>query len=217
MMKRVITTLIFTALFVGLIFAGVSSKNINNGNKVIIITTVDEIYPIYSITASNSDTSVTSGSPSDASVPTINAIKVYDANKVLTDIQINIGLNHFGYQSNDADERIKVPIRYASTINVTIEANALENQDQETANHVKKSDDPIVVDGSLKITTSADAADFEASANSTGNTVSVKAEYKSGLSVIAEQIAECTFDWDVTKLTAGDTYEAGVVVTYEII
>ena len=216
-MKRITLILLIATLILTSAFAFTSSRNIGSGDKIIVIVAIDKVYPIYSITASNEDTSVTSGETSDASSPSITAIKVYDANKVLTDVQIKIGLNHFGYQRNDADEKVKVPIRYANTVNVTIEANALENLDQDTANHVKKSNDPIVVADSLKATSTAASSDFEVSANSSGNTVNVKAQYKSGRSVLSEQIAECVFDWDVTTLTAGDTYQAGVIVTYEVI
>lgn len=216
-MKRVAVVLILITLILCSAFAYTNSKNATSGNKLIVVVTIDEIYPLYNITASNNDTSVTSGSSDGASVPSIRAIKVYDSNNQLTDVQIKIGLNHFGYENNDADERVKVPIRYANTVNVTIEANPLENENEDTANHVAKSSNPVVVDGSVKTTTSSSTTDFEVSANSTGNKVNVKAEYKTGLSVVSEQIAECTFDWDVTSLTAGDTYQAGVIVTYEII
>ncbi len=216
-MKRFAVILIIAVLALGCVFATVTGDNGEvttgtNGDKVIVTTDINVIYPVYMITASNGDVEVDSAS----SASEIAAKKIYNDSNELTDVQIDISLKHFGYQGNDTATNKKTYIRYAKNVTVTIEAKALENKSSNATGHVLKSANPTVIANGGNI---ANSADFASSNNVSDNKLEVLAEYKTGKRVgnaeFNQEIATCTFNWNVEELTAGDTYKADIIVTYE--
>ena len=215
-MKRFAVILIIAILAIGCVFAVSSQKPntnaVTSGDKVIVTTDIDVVYPVYMINASNGSTSKDAAA---SSFPEIDAIKVYNDAHELTNVQINIALRHFGYQNNEVDGSKMTYIRYAKNVKVTIEAKQLLNESDED-NHIKSSENPTIT----KNATIEDSADFTASNDVTGgNKLVVTASYITGKRVgnatFDQVISTCTFDWNVLDLTAGDTYKADIVVTYE--
>ena len=216
-MKRFAVILIIAVLAIGCVFAATGdSKNtesnlVTSGDKVIVTTDIDVIYPVYMINASNGNDNKDAAA---SSVPEIAARKVYNESNELTNVQIDISLRHFGYQNNEVNDSKKTYIRYAKTVTVTIEAGKLENKSSDDANHKQESAAPTVATNGGNL----DTKDFKSTNSPSGNKVEVKAEYLTGKKVgnatFDQVISTCTFDWDVEDLTAGDTYQADVVVTY---
>ncbi len=221
-MKKFAIVLMMALLVLGCVFAasGDSQKTddraVTSGDKFIVTTTIDTIYPVYMISGSNNAKTVWSATtPTDSNK--IEAIKVYDATThQLTDVQIEVSLIHFGYQENDTSKN-RTYIRYCNKVTITIEAKELINTLYGTslpAGHVERSNAPTVTaKEGIDSTT-----DFKDTVTSTDNKVTVVAEYLTGKKVgntsFDQSIATCIFKWKVEDLTAGDTYEADVVVTY---
>ncbi len=215
-MKRFAVILIIAVLALGCVFAatGDSQKtdgqNVTSGDKVIVTTDINVIYPVYMITASNGADTEDSASTAKE----ITARKVYDGTThELTKVQIDVALKHFGYLENDT-EKAKTYIRYAKNVKVYIVAKELKNTTTADG-HVASSSIPRIVTP----TTIPTSDDFAASATDVDNKLTVEAQYKTGKRVgnetFNQQIASCTFEWDVLELTAGDTYKADIIVTYE--
>lgn len=212
-MKKFAIVLMMALLVLGCVFAAAGdSKDANSGDKFVVKTTIDVIYPVYQIIGSNDTTTEASVHPS-ASVPEIEGKKVYTSGQ-LTNITIDVSLIHFGHKENDTTKD-KTYIRYAKNVTVTIEAKKLENTLTSLPDgHVDVSANPTVT-ASAGIT---ETADFKDTVTSSDNKVTVVAEYLTGKKVgnetFDQTIATCTFNWDVTNLTVGDTYKADVIVTY---
>ena len=223
-MKRFAVILIIAVLALGCVFAtagdsqNTAAQNANSGDSLVVTTTIGKIYPVYQIVASNNQTTVTSAkSPSSA----IEGILINDGDG----IQINIDLQHFGKAGNNLDSD-NASIRYYGSVEVTIEAGALINQMKgitkttspdtvTTENHVYMSATPTA--GTFTPITATD--NFSVTdTSSSSNKVTMKANYINGQKVETGTgvavISSGSFTWDISKLTAGDTYNANIKVTY---
>ncbi len=220
-MKKFTIVLMMALLVLGCVFAAsgdsqkTDSQTVTNGDKFIVTTTIDTIYPVYMISGSNgTDTVWSATSPTDSNK--VEAIKIYDSTtNQLTNVKINVSLIHFGYKDNDTSEG-RTYIRYSKSVTITITAKELVNTQSSPlpSGHVEKSNVPTVENATnIPLT-----EDFKDTVTSDGNVVTVVAEYLSGKKVgnaeFNQEIATCTFNWYVQDLTAGDTYEADVIVTY---
>ena len=223
-MKRFAVILIIAVLALGCVFAATNTKDApNNGDKFVVTTTIKTIYPVYEIVGSDGQTTG----------ETANSDKGEKIEGKLSDdgdhITITTTLNHFGMKDNDMNST-KTDIRYKGAITVTITASELINKttgltfsdassvaaNAEASNkHVYKSGLPTA--GTF---TNEKADNFTAACTNENNTVKVTATYTNGQKVPTSsdsvKIAAGSFDWNISKLTAGDYYEANVVVTYTI-
>ena len=223
-MKRFAVILIIAVLALGCVFADVDdSKNKNNNTGFVVYTTINTVYPVYEIVGSDGQTKdVTANSDMDQKIEG----KLSDDGDHIT---ITTTLNHFGMKNNDMSSS-KTDIRYKGAITVTITASELINKttgltfsdassvaaNVEASNkHVYKSGLPTAGDF-----TNNNDKNFTAVCTNENNTVKVTATYTNGQKVPTSsdsvKIAAGSFDWDISKLTAGDYYEADVVVTYTI-
>ena len=223
-MKRFAVILIIAVLALGCVFADVDdSKNKNNDTGFVVYTTIKTVYPVYEIVGSDGQTKdVTANSAKDQKIEG----KLSGNGDHIT---ITTTLNHFGMKDNDMNSS-KTDIRYKGVITVTIEASELINKTtgltfsdassvaanaEASNNHVYKSGLPTA--GTF---TNENADNFTAACTNENNTVKVTATYTNGQKVSTSsnsvKIAAGSFDWDISKLTAGDYYEADVVVTYTI-
>ena len=232
-MKRFALILIVAVLALGCVFADtavVTSKDANNNDKVIVYTKVKVVYPVYEIVA-------TEGQDSSAQANSSYTNNTIEAKTSTTDedkVSIKITLNHFGVTNNDMNELDttsgagKTDIRYNGSVHVSVEAKALElvtNGDynsvviSDTTNHVLNSELPSKSDANYAVTTLDNFSSIEDNeVTSAANKLNVLAKYNKGLKVetgkVSKSIASCVFTWDTSILTAGDTYEANVIVTY---
>ena len=231
-MKRFAVILIIAVLALGCVFATAgdsqktASQNANSGNSFIVETTIGTIYPVYQLLGNNNVTNVYS------------AATLGNANKITgmvdgDNVYIFVYLQHFGKVDNDLEPtKAKTDIRYKGSVTVTITAGALVNTSStnnkdangaeltaaNTVNadgHVYMSENPVV--SANFVATSG--TNFNSTIKSqSGNVVEVTAEYTNGQKVLtgtsAVTIANGTFKWDTSKLTAGDTYQANVKVEY---
>ena len=223
-MKRFAVILIIAVLALGCVFADVDdSKNKNNDTGFVVYTTIKTVYPVYEIVGSDGQTTG----------ETANSDKGEKIEGKLSDdgdsITITTTLNHFGMKDNDMNST-KTDIRYKGAITVTITASELINKTtgltfsdassvaanaEASNNHVYKSGLPTA--GTF---TNANDDNFTAACTNENNIVEVTATYTNGQKVPTSsnsvKIAAGSFDWNISKLTAGDYYEANVVVTYTI-
>lgn len=220
-MKKFAIVLMMALLVLGCVFAAsgdsqkTDSQTVTSGDKFIVTTTIDTIYPVYMISGSNgTDTVWSATSPTDSNK--VEAKKIYDkTTNQLTNVEINVSLIHFGYKENDTTKG-KTYIRYSNSVTITITAMQLINTKSSSlpTGHVMESKLPTVKDADDIDKTD----DFKDTVTSSDNVVTVVAEYLTGKKVGNETfnqvIATCTFNWNVVDLTAGDTYEADVIVTY---
>ena len=220
-MKRFAVILIIAVLALGCVFADTTpttSKNVNNGDKFVVKTTINKIYPIYSITGKNESENV-DGVHSSETAKEIEAIQNKNSTTgEVESVSINVSLKHFGYEKNDADAKKICAIRYTGKVSVTITADKLTNK-VTTTGHVQNSEIPTSSDISYATATTDFKASKGTSTSSATNVVVVDADYITGKKVggtTATEIATCKFTWDVTGLTAGDTYKANVTVTYTV-
>ena len=231
-MKRFALILIVAVLALGCVFADTAvdtSKDANNNDKVIVYTKVKVVYPVYEIVATEGQDSSAQANSSDTNNTIEAKTSTTDENKV----SIKITLNHFGVTNNDMNELStngagKTDIRYNGSVHVSVEAGALKlvtNGDynsakiSDTTNHVLNSDLPSKSAANYAVTTLDNFSSSEDNeVTSAANKLNVLAEYVKGLKVetgkASKSIASCVFTWDTSILTAGDTYEANVVVTY---
>ena len=241
-MKRFAVILIIAVLALGCVFADTvySGKNgkvvdynsaaSTPNNFILVDTTIDTVYPAYQIVA------YTSGSVSDATVVSgTNKNTITGDTSVEGKVSVKIGVQHYGWTGNDTAATTKKDIRYIGTVNVSVTAGELKNKDTSitviteankvsTNGHVYMSAAPTAAafgtlatvtdktDTSIKLLT---VTAGKTSANSTG----VSAKYENGQALTgtatATTIADgATFTWDTTKLTAGDSYEATITITY---
>ncbi len=240
-MKRFAVILIIAVLALGCVFADdtkvysgkdgkVADYNATaNKNTILVTTTIDTVYPVYQIVA------YTSGTASGATI--VSGTESYTiAGDTSTEgkVSVKIGVQHYGWTGNDTAASTKKDIRYIGTVNVSVSAGELKNKKTgiaeaaanvvSTDGHVYMSATPTATafsslssvndktDTSIKLLTVTAGT---TSANSTG----VSAKYENGQALTgtatATTIAEgATFTWDTTKLTAGDSYEATITITY---
>ena len=221
-MKRFALILIVAVLALGCVFADTVDKhNPTSGDKFVVKTTIGVVYPVYQIVGINETAAVTSATSSKAGNKEVEGILSNDGDS----ISIKVELQHFGYTGNLTTNAL-TDIRYKGSVNVTITANPLINQFEkdgtkitaDTDGHVFSSANPTV--GAFTGTTVDNFKSTCSDASTSSNEVLVKAEYTNGLKVATgsgvKAIANGSFTWDISKLTAGDTYKADVVVTYEV-
>ena len=218
-MKRFAVILIIAVLALGCVFAATNTKDApNNGDKFVVTTTIKTIYPVYQIvgTGNDSDEATSADSTSASEVEGI----VSEDGDTLT---INVKLQHFGKPSNDMDQTSLAAIRYKNKITVKISAGKLLNQTTGDG-HISESGDAengaFTGIGAAKDNFNSD------SVTSTGKSyVEIDCHYNNGLKVavdstgktgVVETIATGSFSWDISNLTAGDTYKADVIVTYTV-
>ena len=226
-MKRFAVILIIAVLAIGCVFAatGDSKKTddnaVNSGDKFIVTTTVAKIYPVYKIAGSNTINNVESNDATSASK--IEGLVSEDGNK----LTIYVAVKHFGKADNNMDTAYGlVDIRYFGKVTVTVTGYQLKNTNENvvaittanaasTDNHVYMSDLPTAGED-LKAVSGVN--NFTATASKSGNVITVEASYDNGKKVAtgsdAVTIADGSFVWDISELTAGDSYAADVVVTY---
>lgn len=211
-MKKIAIVLMMALLVLGCVFAATDSKNSTNNDKFVVKTTIGQIYPVYELVGKNTTASVTSAKA--AAAQEINGILSADGDS----LSIKVELNHYGVKNNDTETSTKVDIRYKGAVTVTITAGKLENQATNTTGRVEESELPTAGDFT---TYDAGVDNFTASSSKTNNKVEITATYENGKKVAtganAVKIADGEFTWDISGLTAGDTYKADVVVTYTIV
>ena len=220
-MKRFAVILIIAVLALGCVFAATNTKDApNSGDKFVVTTTIKTIYPVYQIvgTGNNSDKATSADSTSE-SVEEVEGIVSEDGDT----LTINVALQHFGKPSNDMGQTSFAAIRYKNKITVKISAGKLVNQTT-GAGHISESGD--AVNGAFTGIGTANDNFNSDSVTSTGKSyVEIDCHYNNGLKVavdstgksgVVETIATGSFSWDISKLTAGDTYKADVIVTYTV-
>ena len=219
-MKMFAVILIIAVLALGCVFAETT-------DKFKVKTTISKIYPNYSITGKNGTDSENVNS---ANASTVDADKkgTYEIEAIqnknsttgeVESVSINVFLNHFGYNENNSTKG-KCAIRYTGDVTVTVAAGKLTNS-VSTSGHVSTSGIPTLSNQKYDYITTDDfgAATGTPASVTDATAFGVTASYKTGKKVgdtNANTIASCTFTWDVTGLTAGDTYKADVVVTYTV-
>ena len=232
-MKRFAVILIIAVLAFGCVFAGtatgstVSGKdtasNGTNNEKFVVKTKIGSIYPVYQIvgTGSNSTTATSAAS----SYPEIEGVVSTDADGKEW-LSVSVELDHFGVTDNDLAKRAsKTNIRYKGAVEVTITAGTLINQRTNASStateYVYSSGDAVVGTTPWTAETFSETTDNFTCAlkgTATANTATFTATYANGKKVAtaknAVKIASGSFKWDITDLTAGDTYKADVTVTY---
>ena len=240
-MKRFAVILIIAVLALGCVFAdetkvysGENGKVVDynsttgkENNFILVDTTIDTVYPAYQIVA------YTSGDASGATVASGTSTHTITGDtSVEGKVSVKIGVQHYGWTGNDTAATTKKDIRYIGTVNVSVSAGELKNKDTNIAvaaantvstnGHVYMSAVPTatafttvtgVKVGNVDLLTVTKGT---ASSNSTGG---VTAKYENGQALTgtatATTIADgATFTWDTTKLTAGDSYEATITITY---
>ncbi len=219
-MKRFAVILIIAVLALGCVFAA-SSQNSTSGNKFVVTTTIDEIFPVYQIVGSN-------GSSSSATVTSAEASKAGEIEGKVTTVgssdylSIDVALQHYGLKDNVAGASDMVNIKYSGNVTVEIAAGALKNT-YETgtdtdSRHKMESGAAVVGDTAWTAYSDAKNTNFSATVTS-GNAAKVVATYSAkpvSTGDSAVTIATGSFKWDITDLTPGDTYEADVTVTYTV-
>ena len=240
-MKRFAVILIIAVLALGCVFAAstgddstnkVAGLNATSGDKIYVTTTIDRVYPVYQIIAytGTSETSGVTSASSESSANTITGEKTTNASTGDETVTVKVAIQHYGLEGNDASATKKTNIRYNGSVKVTVTATALVNQNSEaieqtTANtadskgHVWMSALPTATSFADKNTLTTYCTVTPATASE--NSASVTAKYSNGTvltGVDAKTIAnDCTFTWTTTNLTAGDSYEANITVTYETV
>ena len=230
-MKRFAVILIIAVLALGCVFAvstgddstnKVAGSNATSGDKFYVTTQIGRIYPVYQSVGYTGNEETSDDAVSDASgTNSVVGTKSVDNEKEY--LTVKVAIQHYGLENNNADSTNKVNIRYKGTVKVTVTAKELKNTDStveadalkvNSENHVFKSELPSVSANFVGKTT---IANLRVEPNTVSNNVaSVNAEYTNGLSVATGTIANgCEFKWETTNLTAGDHYQAEIVVTYE--
>ena len=222
-MKRFAVILIIAVLALGCVFAATNDTGngdtgvINptggtSGDKFVVKTTIKSIFPVYEIKGTGKD-SATATSGDDAEE--VEGILSEDGDY----LSINVSLYHYGKADNDmSTDAAKANIRYQGNVTVTISAGHLINQTSgvtsSSTDHVYESGDATV--GDIAWTKVGTYENFGAEVTS-ANAATVIAKYENGKKVAgttANEIAKGSFKWDISGLTAGDTYKADVTVTY---
>lgn len=220
-MKKFAIVLMMALLVLGCVFAAsgdaqkTDTNAANSGDKFVVTTTIGKIYPVYQIVGTNNNSgSATSVHPGDVTTDNkVKGILSEDGNS----ISIKVALNHFGKVDNDLDAgKAMTDIRYKGDVTVTITGYALINvsNTSDITEHVQSSAVPTA--GTFIAVTGI--ANFSATTDSSGNSATITAKYLNGKKVASgtgvQTIANGSFTWDISELTAGDTYEADVIVTY---
>ena len=217
-MKKFAIVLMMALLVLGCVFAasGDSQKTdkntANSGDKFIVTTTIGKIYPVYQIVGTNNASGSATSKHSTETLDKVKGILSEDGDK----ISIKVALNHFGKKENDLTKE-NTDIRYKGDVTVTITAGKLVNTiDDVSGGHIKESALPTA--GTF--TAVSDIDNFNATTAISSNTAIITAKYLNGKKVASgtgtsvQTIANGSFTWDISGLTAGDTYEADVIVTY---
>lgn len=213
-MKRFAVTLIIAVLALACAFAA-TSKNSTSGDKFVVTTTIQTIYPIYQIVGGGLDDALETWKEvtSSKTGPEVEGVVTDDQ------LSVAVSLEHFGKANNDTSSEGYVAIRYKNDIEVTIKAGKLINQTKGDG-HVAESDAP---ENTAFIATGKEANFYAEGVTTTGSdTVVIKCHYTNGKKVAEgiktpKDIAIGGFTWDISELTAGDTYKADVVVTYTVV
>ena len=240
-MKRFAVVLIIAVLALGCVFAAstgddstnkVVGSNAISGDKIYVTTTIDRIYPVYQIIAytGTSETSGVTSASSKSADNTIVGAKTTNASTGEETVTVKVAIQHYGLEGNNASATTKTNIRYNGSVTVTVEATALVNQNTEATEvsdankadskgHVWKTDLPTAT--KFTDTNTLKTYCTVTPATASGNSASVTAKYSNGTVLTgtdAKTIAnDCTFTWTTTNLTAGDSYEANITVTYETV
>ena len=237
-MKRFAVILIIAVLALGCVFADTvySGKNgkvvdynsvaSTPNNFILVDTTIDTVYPAYQIVA------YTTGTVSDATV-----VSGTNKNTITGDtsdegkVSVKIGVQHYGWTGNDTAATTKKDIRYIGTVDVSVSAGELKNKKTgitaaaanvaSTDGHVYMSDVPAATAFETVTGVKVNNVDLLTVAKGTtsSNSTGITATYVNGQALTgtatATTIADgATFTWDTTKLTAGDSYEATITITY---
>lgn len=218
-MKKFAIVLMMALLVLGCVFAasGDSQKTdtnaANSGDKFVVTTTIGKIYPVYQIVGTNNASGSATSKHESETLEKVEGILSADGNS----ISINVALNHFGKVDNDLDTgKAMTDIRYKGEVTVTITGYALKNvsNTSDTTGHVQSSALPTA--GTFTAVSSIE--NFEATTAISNNIATITAKYLNGKKVASgtgvQTIANGSFTWDISEFTAGDTYEADVVVTY---
>lgn len=225
-MKRIIITLLMVLLAFGFAFAATGdSKNATSGDSFVVYTIIKPVYPVYEIVGSNGQTAGITATSKTASRDIIEGKLSADGDY----ISITTTLYHFGKIDNDMDKG-KTNIRYKGVVHVQIEAKELNLETDgsisgktitDTTDHVLQSDLPIASSQNYSVTTLNYFTSAEdTSVTAADNKLNVLATYTNGMKVEtgteSKAVASCIFTWDISELTAGDTYKADVIVTYTV-
>ena len=233
-MKRFAVILIIAVLALGCVFAASTGDDSTNkvagttsGNKIYVVTTIGRVYPVYQIVAYTGDSEDASGSVtsaateySDTASNKIVGAKTTENGKEI--VSVKIAIQHYGLENNDASSSKIVDIRYNGTVEVTVEATALQNVSTGYATQAKAEAGKHAWETAVSSVTAFTEVDSKYCDVTAGTaktaSAAVTAVYGNGTVEIngaAQTIANgCVFKWDTTNLTAGDTYKADVVVTY---
>ena len=240
-MKRFAVILIIAVLALGCVFAAstgndstneVAGKNATSGDKIYVTTTIDRVYPVYQIIAytGTSETIGVTSASTKSSANTITGAKTTNATTGEETVTVKVAIQHYGLQGNDSTSTTKTNIRYNGSVTVTVQATALMNTNKDATEvseankadskgHVWKTALPTATKFTDKNTLTTYCTVTPATASE--NSASVTAKYSNGTVLTgtdAKTIAnDCTFTWTTTNLTAGDSYEANITVTYETV
>ncbi len=217
-MKKFAVVLIIAVLALGCVFA-------ESNHSFKVTTKIGEIQPVYKIVGTNDDNKSAESSADGANE--VVGILSTDGDS----ISINVALKHFGYKNNTAGNLDD--IWYNGSVSVTITAGKLQNaylaKDGKTAldataksGHVDASADPTTGAFTANTTNTGTAKNVTVTgcaASTTSNVATISVVYN-GMKVATGtnelEIASGSFKWDISTLTAGDTYKADVTVTYTV-
>lgn len=213
-MKKFAVVLIIAVLALGCVFA-------ESNHSFKVTTKIGEIQPVYKIVGTNDDnkSAVSSADGTNEVVGILSS----DGDS----ISINVALKHFGYKNNTAGNLDD--IWYNGSVSVTITAGKLQNaylakdgttKLTDTTGHVDASADPTTGAFTANTTNTGTAKNVTVTgcaASTTSNVATISVVYN-GMKVATGtnelEIASGSFKWDISALTAGDTYKADVTVTY---
>ncbi len=212
-MKKFAIVLMMALLVLGCVFAATTSKDANNGDKFVVKTTINTIYPVYQIVGSNNNSESVTSAHASGTVPEIEGI-VDEDNQTLT---IKVSLQHFGMKDNDMDTNTKVSIRYSNNVDVTITGSELKNTSSNETGHVQSSSLPSVRFNVIPSTTETKLELVKKSVSNNVATITAKYSGLVNTKDKAVEIASGSFTWDISTLTSGDTYKADVVVKYTVV
>ena len=224
-MKRFAVILIIAVLALGCVFATkgdsqrTDSNTANSGHDFYVYTTINTVYPVYQITGTNTNGSVTSEADNLE-----NKIEGQLSSDGKT-ISVNVALQQFGMTDNDLtkDNNSKAAIRYFGNVTVTIKAGKLTLVDADgskaKAGHKTASAVPTLTDFTAATITNVTIADGTADATATSDYTADALQLTYNGKVVTgsdsvQTVANGGFTWNIEDLTAGDTYRADVVVTY---
>ncbi len=215
-MKKFAVVLIIAVLALGCVFA-------ESNHSFKVTTKIGEIQPVYKIVGTNDDNK-SAESSADGTNEVVGILST-DGDS----ISINVALKHFGYKNNTAGNLDD--IWYNGSVSVTITAGKLQNaylakdgttKLTDTTGHVAASNDPTTGAFTANTTNTGTAKNVTVTgcaASTTSNVATISVVYN-GMKVATGtnelEIASGSFKWDISTLTAGDTYKADVTVTYTV-